>query len=261
MGRYQERSTGGVTVQLISDFGFSGQSLRAVNSILPIAYYLYMKNPGESYLTHSSYETDRQKIRKWISRSLLKSGIWGSGLDTLLTALRQVIRKSGSNSFPVTQIREEMARRGKSLTFEDEEIEDLLRMLYGHHLTFALLSLLFSFVDLRIKFHVDHIFPKARFTQRQLNDAGVPENKINSFISRQNGLANLQLLEGAQNSEKHAKMPADWLSQTHSDPESRRAYEDRHLLGHVPESITEFDTFYNARRSNLKARIKELLGR
>ena len=36
-----------LTVQLVSSFGFSGQSLRAANAILPIAYYLYVKKPRE----------------------------------------------------------------------------------------------------------------------------------------------------------------------------------------------------------------------
>ena len=107
-----------MTVELISSFGFSGQNLSASNAILPVAYYLYNKNPGEAYLTHSQFKQDRQAIREWLIRSLLKSGVWGSGLDTLLTALRRVIRESNKDSFPVTKIYEEMARRGRSLVFE-----------------------------------------------------------------------------------------------------------------------------------------------
>ena len=57
-----------------------------------------------------------------------------------------------------------MARRGRQLVFDEEEIEDLADMRYGDRLTFALLSLLFPFVDLRNQFHLDHIFPAARFT-------------------------------------------------------------------------------------------------
>ncbi len=76
-----------LTVRLISDFGFNRHVLRSHNSILPIAYYLYLKNPGESYLTHSQFAKDRQTIREWLIRSLLKSGVWSSGLDSLLTTL------------------------------------------------------------------------------------------------------------------------------------------------------------------------------
>ena len=250
-----------LTVQLVSRFGFNGQTLSADSSILPITYYLYMRDPGESYLTSNRFKQDRQAIRTWLIRSLLKAGIWGSGLDTLLTAIRQIIKENGSNDFPVTQIREEMARRGKSLVFEEAELEELADMQYGNKLTFALMSQIFSFIDLSNHFHVDHIFPEARFTDRRLMNADVPDDKIEDFKKLRNGLANLQLLQGAENNEKRAKMPADWLSQTYcGDPKGKQAYEDRHLLGEVPEKIMEFDVFYDARRVRLKSKIEQLLG-
>lgn len=253
-----------LTVQLVSSFGFNRRSLTAHNAILPIAYYLSLKNPGQVYVTHSRFTQDRQAIREWLVRSLLKSGIWGSGLDTLLTALRRVIREnkeSGDKDFPVTRIREEMARRGRPLVFEDEELEELADMRYGNPLTFALLSLIFPFVDLRNQFHVDHIFPRSRFTERRLCSAGVPRGRVDDFIQIRDGLANLQLLQGAENNEKRAKMPNEWLRQSQPDATSRQAYLDRHELGDIPDSITEFDAFYEARRERLKARIKQLLGK
>ncbi len=250
-----------LTVRLISSFGFNGQTLRADSAILPIAYYLYIRDPGESYLTNSQFKEDRQQIRKWLIRSLLKaSGIWGSGLDTLLTALRQITKENGSADFPVTRISEEMARRGKSLVFANEELEELADMQYGNKLTFALLSLLFPFIDLSNHFHVDHVFPTARFTDRKLRVAGVPDGKIEDFKRLKNGLANLQLLQGAENNEKGAKMPAEWLSQSQCDPESKQEYENRHLLGNVPEKITDFDVFYTERRARLRSKIEQLLG-
>ena len=250
-----------LTVRLISDFGFARESLRAHNAILPIAYYLYLKNPGDSYLTHNQFEHDRQAVREWLIRSLLKSGVWGSGLDTLLTALRQVIKDNSCESFPITHIYEEMAGRGRSLVFNDEELDDLADMQYGNRLTFALLSLLFPFVDLSNHFHVDHIFARARFTKTRLSAAGVPEDKISDFIQLRDGLANLQLLEGSKNLEKSAKMPSKWLVETYSDPMSRQAYLDLHVLGKVPEYMAEFDEFYDSRRGKLKEKIKRMLGR
>lgn len=250
-----------LTVQLVSDFGFNGQNLRANNSILPIAYYLHKKDPGESYRTRGDSESDRKTIREWLIRSLLKSGVWGSGLDTLLTALRQTIRGGEEDSFPASGIYNEMARRGRRLVFEDEEIEDLADTRHNSPLAFALLSLLFPFVDLRNQFHIDHIFPAARFTRRRLAAAGVPDEKIDQFIERKDDLANLQLLIGAVNNEKRAKMPSEWLNEIYPDSASRRHYQESHALGDVPESIAEFDAFSDARRARLKERIRDLLGR
>ena len=250
-----------LTVQLISDFGFNGQNLSAQNAILPIAYYLYRRNPGDAYLTHSRFEQDRKTIREWLVRSLLSSGVWGSGLDTLLTALRRIVANSDEDKFPVGSIREEMARRGKSLAFEEEELEELADMEYGDGLTFALLSLLFPFVDLRNQFHLDHIFPRARFTENKLRAADVVNDKIERFIQLRDRLANLQLLDGAANIEKRTKMPSDWLSETQREDSGRHAYQERHLLGDVPMTMAGFIDFYDARRARLKARIGELLGR
>lgn len=251
-----------LTVQLVSSFGFSEQNLRSYNAILPIAYYLHKKGYGEPYLDRNEFKQDREVIREWLIRSLLKSGVWGSGLDTLLTAIRRVIGESGGAVFPVSRIQEEMARRGKSLVFEDEEIKDLVDMEFNNRLTFALLSLLFPFVDLRNYFHVDHVFPRSRFTEPLLRDVGVPDAEIDDFISNGNRLANLQLLQGAQNHEKSAQMPSDWLDQTYSgESAGRREYENRHLLGDVPKEMTGFGTFYDARRTQLREEITRLLGR
>ena len=117
-----------LTVRLVGSFGFTDRSLTAHSAILPIAYYLYKKKPGESFLTHNSFELDRKEIREWLIRSLLKSGIWGSGLDTLLTELRRIIGESDTCAFPVARIYVEMARRGRELVFNDEEVEDLADM-------------------------------------------------------------------------------------------------------------------------------------
>ena len=247
-----------LTVELVADFGFNGQNLTSHNAILPIAYYLYKRNPGENYLTSSTFKDDREAIHGWLIRSLLK-GVWGRSSDGLMTALRQVLREKKGVAFPL----EQMMQRGPSLVFEDEEIEDLADMQYGNRLTFALLSLLFPFIDLQnSQFHVDHVFPAAQFTKRQLMEAGVSEENVEGIIRKRNGLSNLQLLQGILNLEKSAKSPSEWLDQTYSnDMSGRQAYQDRHILGEVPESITCFDAFYEARRERLKARITELLGR
>lgn len=248
------------TVELAASFGLNGQSLRADSALLPIAYYLYRRNVPQNYVLASLYEADRQSIRGWLIRSLLKaSGIWGSGLDTLLTALRETIQNSDTDAFPVEKLRHAMTQRGKSLTFEAPEIEDLLHMEYGDKRMFALLSLLFPFVDLRNQFHVDHVFPVSRFTRARLIKAGVDEGMVDDLIRRANELPNLQLLEGAINVEKRATLPADWLSTRYLDDASRGNHRDNHLLGKVPADLHGFREFYEARRDALRKRLEGLL--
>ncbi len=246
-----------LTVELVANFGFNGQNLTSHNAILPIAYYLHARKPGDGYLTSSLFKDDRNAVRKWLIRSLL-TGVWGRSTDTVMTTLRQVINERKGDDFPF----EQMVQQGPSAVLGEEEIEDLADMQYGNRLTFALLSLMFPHVDLTNHFHVDHIFPTARFTRGCLGKSGVPDDNIDDFIQNRNGLANLQLLQGTLNLEKSVKLPAEWLAEVYYDDTSgRRAYQDLHLLGEVPESITKFGSFYEARRERLKARITELLGR
>lgn len=248
------------TVELAASFGLNGQTLRADSALLPIAYYLYLREAPANFGTHSQFAEDRESIRTWLIRSLLKSsGIWGSGLDTLLTALRDVIKANGVSYFPVAEVRQAMAQRGKSLTFEPAEIDDMLDMSYGDKRTFGLLSLLFPFVDLRNQFHIDHVFPISRFTKPKLRKLGIEETNIERYILEANQLPNLQLLEGTINNEKRATMPAEWLATRHPDSTAHQHYRDKHALGDVPADLHDFETFFVERRERLKAKMTSLL--
>ena len=94
-------------------------------------------------------------------------------MDTLLTALREVIRDADDLGFPAAEMQQVMAQRGKSLEFSAEEIEDLADLGIRDRRTFGLLALLSPFIGLqRNQFHIDHIFPAEPLTRRRLCDAG-----------------------------------------------------------------------------------------
>ena len=249
-----------LAVQLLASFGFNEKTLRADSALLPIAYYICQRKLDSKYISKSSNASDRDAIRVWLIRSLLKaSGIWGSGLDTLLTAIRETIVAHGQEGFPTDQLQEVMVKRGKSLAFADEEIDELVEMQYGDKRLFALLTLLFPFVDVtNHHFHIDHVFPYSRFTKPKLKKAGVADEDIDDFKEMANCLPNLQLLEGAENIEKQASLPAEWMADTLSKS-TRTNYCDNHLLGTVPESLTEFRDFYDARRTVIRSRVVTIL--
>ena len=117
-------------------------------------------------------------VQNWVIRSLVKRGIWGSGLDTLLTRLRRIIDEHGQSGFPVADLERDMTVLGKSLGFDPTEIDELLEMRYGGQRTFSVLSLLYPGLDLTKEFHEDHIFPRSRFTAKRLADAGIPHDHI-----------------------------------------------------------------------------------
>ena len=249
------------TVQVVTGFGFDSNSIRAASALLPIAYYLYRIESPSNFDSHTDYADDRKAIRGWLTRSILKqSGIWGSGLDTLLTELREAIQTNGGQRFPAAKMRQRMAGRGKPLEFTAEEVEDLADMGFGDRRVFALLALLFPFIDVKHHhFHIDHVFPKSRFTKSRLRNVGLEDEQVDVWADCCNRIANLQLLDGPVNIEKQAMLPAKWVKQHFSEPKERQHYCAMYLLGKLPKKMTGFAAFYEARRERLQRRIADLV--
>lgn len=247
-----------LAARLLSDFGFSAENLSAASPLVPVAYYLNRRGAADAYLTSSGDRDDRDAIRRWVIRSLVKPGIWGSGLDTLLAALRRVIRESDGRRFPIEAIEQEMLTGGKSLTFAEEEIQDLADTTYGNRRVFPLLSLLYPGVNVRGQFHEDHVFPKSLFTRKRLEGAGVPSDRVDNYIDRVNRLPNLQLLEGPFNVQKQATLPAQWAETHFATEVERNAYLASHDLLPLPD-LDGFLEFYDRRRELLINRLRKLL--
>ena len=245
---------------LLAGFGYSGRTLTADSVMIPIAYYLHQRDLGQSYIDSSKYASDRLAIRQWVAKSLMKRGIWGSGLDTLLNTLRATIKLHGKDGFPSTELESAMPA-GKSLKFEETEISELLDLQYGERRVFTVLSILYPGLDLTKTFHEDHIFPKSRFTKPRLRKEGVPEELLGEFIDKANGLPNLQLLQGSVNVEKQAVLPSEWLTGPHFTSEAAKTqYINDNDLGDLPQQITGFLDFYDLRRKALDARLRLALG-
>ena len=84
-----------LTAKVLDAFGFNETTLTAHSVAIPLADYFHQRGLTDSFLASKEHRTDRESMRGWVLRSLLKPGVWGSGLDTLLTALRREIRDHG----------------------------------------------------------------------------------------------------------------------------------------------------------------------
>jgi len=246
---------------LLQQFGYNERNLTANSVIIPIAYYLYLRDAGDSYLDSSADASDRLALQRWVTRSLIKRGIWGSGLDTTLTRLRETLATNGGSGFPVVEVEATMARVGKSLTFDAAEIDELLNLKYAGQRTFAVLSVLYPGLDLGKKFHEDHIFPKSLFTRKKLVAAGVPADKVDDFLGAFNLLPNLQLLAGTANIEKQDALPAVWAAKAFPNEEKRATYFDENDLDGLPLDLVDFLSFYEQRKARVRSRLLKSLGR
>lgn len=247
-----------VAVGLASSFGYSGRTLTAGNALIPIAYYLLKRGLPSGFIESRSHAEDRERIRDWLVRSLLKRGVFGFAGDSVLRTSRAALQ-GGGEAFPVAELESALSRQGKSLRFAPEEIDELLDERYGRQRAFSILALLYPGVDFRNKFHEDHIYPRARFTRKRLRDAGVPEEQVEAFLARVDCIPNLQLLEGIPNQEKSAKMPAVWLHEHYSSEEKRAAWRERNYVSVLPEEITGFLDFYESRAAAMRERLLAVL--
>jgi hypothetical protein len=248
-----------LTTQLMASFGLSRDTISADSALLPVAYYIHKRKCGDSYLTAKAEAKDRAAIKHWLIRSLIKPGVWGSGLDVLLSALRDVIGKDDSGRFPMDKLERAMSLKGKSLSFTKEEVEDLADRKYGSRDLFGLLTLLFPFIDTRNQFHIDHVFPRTAFHANKLKALGFSKEDSTRLAEMKERLPNLQLLQGPDNQSKSGRMPAQWIAEIYKSDEERKDYISRHLLDGVVTDLKGFEGFYEARRERLLKRIESVL--
>lgn len=245
---------------LLDIFGFSSRTLTADSVLVLLAYYLHHRDLGDSYLHSTADAADRLTVQDWVTRSLIKRGIWGSGLDSLLTRLRHAVDQYGQSGFPASELEQAMKSLGKSLTFDPTEVDELLEMRYGGQRTFAVLSLLYPGLDLTKEFHEDHIFPRSRFTVKRLTDANIPFDKIEEYRDIVDCLPNLQLLAGIPNVEKKAKLPDEWLATAFPSSGHRATYLRENDLDGLSLDLEDFLEFYAQRKERMRERLLKVLG-
>lgn len=247
---------------LLQQFGYNERNLTADSVIMPIAHYLHLRNASDSYLDSSADAADRLALQQWVTRSLIKRGVWGSGLDGLLTRIRDALTANETGKFPVAEVEAAMAAVGKSLTFTTAEVDELLNLKYAGQRTFSVLSVLYPGLDLGKKFHEDHIFPKSRFTRKKLTSAGIPAENIDAYLDSVNLLPNLQLLAGTANIEKQDQLPADWIGSDTVFPteDKRQSYLRENDLDGLPLDLADYSAFYEQRKARVRDRLVKVLG-
>jgi hypothetical protein len=246
-----------VATGLLADFGLSDATLSADSVLIPVASYIERRGLTQKYRTDPKEAGDRAVLKNWVIRSLLKQGVWGSGLDTLLRDLRDAIQENDEPRFPAAEIEKRMAARGKALVFSPEEVDELLSLKYGAKRTYGVLAMLFPHVDSRNVFHIDHIFPRGLLHTPALKRLDMTEEEIAEAQRIRDLLPNLQLLEGPVNVGKSDQLPAVWARATYR--EGYDQFLSRNDIPYLPEDAREFPAAFEARKSALRDRLSSLL--
>lgn len=212
------------TFILIKDFGYVEHTMTSKNAALPIIYYLHKSNRTKDFTKKIIYKQDRENIKRWLHAVLLYK-IFGGQAENVLKTIRDTISTAIDNiteSFPSNAIAKKLSKTRKSITVDDEFIENLLYTQYGDRYAFPILALLYPYLDYRNgDFHKDHVFPITAFNQKNLKKSGInTEGERGDYYTGWNifnGILNLQLLDGNENKSKQDKTYAEWAQKENLD--------------------------------------------
>lgn len=172
-------------VRIVEDFGYSGQ-LASGYIISIIALYLYRNDIVYNKLGN----VDKEAMFKFVRTAQITS-YFTTSLDRKLSYALEGM--NGVKDFSKFNVRMAKMDANKALKVTIDDVEDLLTLQYGNPAVLPVLQVLYPHLDYKnSKFHIDHIYPKAKFTIKN-------KDLSPDFIEEKNYLFNLQLLEGAEN--------------------------------------------------------------
>lgn len=247
------------SVLLVSSFGYSGETLTSNNALIPIAYYFFINELPDNFISSGKTKENRDKIKKWLMRSLLKK-VFSGQPDNVLRPIREILKINGANDFPIEKIIDKFKGTNKSIQFTEEDIDEfLLNLKYGKSDTVTTLMLLYSSLDFNNKFHVDHMYPKSKFTKTYLRKHGVQENELNWYLENVNNICNLQLLAAQLNEEKLATDFDEWFTSQYKTDNERYQYRNINYLPDIDYTYENYPLFLEKRRELLKSQLNKIL--
>lgn len=237
-------------IHIIRDFGYSWQ-LSSGYIISVIALYLYRKDL--SYNDVDNDKCDKDAMWKFVRTAQITSYFTTSLDGKLSNVLEGMINVANFSEF---NVRMADLDKNKALKVSAEDVEGLLTLQYGNPAVLPVLQVLYPNLDYKNStFHIDHIYPKSKFNQRN--------TKLNpDFFGSKNYLFNLQLLQGQTNIKKRDEDPDVWLNDYYNgDANKIQAYKnDNYIDVNFSMSWLDFDKFKEMRTSNIKNELLRIFG-
>lgn len=236
---------------LLKNYGHNDNTITSYNAIAIIVYYLSIKNITKQFCTKIAYKKDRNIILKWLNIVLLKR-IFGGQADSILKDIRDVIEKTSSDTFPISEIKKKLEGTRKSLSIDDEFIDGLLSEQKDSRYAFPILALLYDGSDYRDPKHKDHLHPEKTFNKKGLKDLNLSEEDLNFYLDKNNwnSILNLQLLYGNENEAKNGKTLKEWIDKNDINCRDR-------LIPKKYTDIKDFKRFIKERRIILREKLKQ----
>lgn len=247
--------------ELVSSFGFCNENLRSNNTVTPIAYYLMLRGNPHNIIYSNEEIDNRNKIKSWMIRTILKRTFSGAP-EGVITRMRKIFDDNTDvHSFPLETIIDSFRTGWKSLTFTEEEIDDLLTLSYKNQKAdvFATLMLLYPSLNYRNAIDIDHMYPKSKFTTAKLKEERIPEYQIAYYIDMVNNICNLQLIYHPDNNEKKDSDFETWFDAYNRTNEDKLTYRKLNYLPSISYTYKNFGKFIEERKLLLKEALCKLL--
>ncbi|WP_120921840.1 GmrSD restriction endonuclease domain-containing protein [Helicobacter pylori] len=224
--------------KLLETFGYANY-LGSAYILSSLAYFYFLNSKMN--------ENDKEQALKFVRNAQITS-YFTSSTDTKLN----IIAHSMKDAPTFESFNHNLAKHEKNpLKITNDAIEEEVMCLSSHVRVFPILQILYP--NLKHKtttFHIDHIYPKSKFNEKN-------KKLDKDFYKCGNYLFNLQLLEGQENSSKKDKDPEVWLKEEYKD--NQQAIEEYKKRNYIdPNLKLEWENIKEFREKREEAIIKRL---
>ncbi|WQV23129.1 DUF262 domain-containing HNH endonuclease family protein [Helicobacter pylori] len=226
--------------KLLETFGYVGY-LGSAYILSSLAYFYFLNSKMD--------KNDEEQALKFVRNAQITS-YFSSTTDTKLSAIAHSIRESRT----FEAFNHNLAKHQTwSLKITNDTIEDMMCSSSDARV-FPILQILYPHLNYKTTtFHIDHIYPKSKFNEKN--------KKLNQdFYKWGNYLFNLQLLEGAENRAKKDKDPEVWLKEEYKNEQAIEEYKKRNYID--PTLKLEWENikeFREKREEVIITKLKEVL--
>ncbi|WRD26805.1 DUF262 domain-containing protein [Helicobacter pylori] len=222
--------------KLLENFGYAGY-LGSAYILSSLAYFYFLNSKMN--------ENDKEQALKFVRNAQITS-YFSSTTDTKLSAIAHSMKDAQT----FEAFNHNLAKHQTwPLKITNDAIEEMMCS-SSHARVFPILQILYPNLNYKTTtFHIDHIYPKSKFNEKN--------KKLNKdFYKCGNYLFNLQLLEGAENQAKKDKDPEVWLKEEYKDERAIEEYKKRNYID--PTLKLEWENIKEFREKREEAIIKTL---
>ncbi|MCQ2791125.1 DUF262 domain-containing protein [Helicobacter pylori] len=223
--------------KLLENFGYAGY-LGSAYILSSLAYFYFLNSKMN--------ENDKEQALKFVRNAQITS-YFSNSTDTKLNN----IANSMKDVQTFERFNHNLAKHQTCpLKITNDAIEEMMCS-SSHARVLPILQILYPHLKYKTTiFHIDHIYPKSKFNEKN--------KKLNKdFYKCGNHLFNLQLLEGAENIAKRDKDPEIWLKEEYKD--NQQAIEEYKRRNYIDPTLElEWENIKDFREKREKVIIEKL---